>query len=27
MKPRPDAPGVVGTAQVADAVIEKLKKG
>jgi isocitrate dehydrogenase (NAD+) len=26
MKPRPDAPGVVGTSQVADAVIEKLKK-
>jgi isocitrate dehydrogenase (NAD+) len=27
MRPTPDAPGVVGTSQVADAVIEKLKKG
>ena len=26
MKPSPDAPGVVGTSQVADAVIEKLRK-
>jgi isocitrate dehydrogenase (NAD+) len=27
MKPSPDAPGIVGTSQVADAVIEKLGKG